>query len=237
MYNDAQRRIESLVNGADAEVVVPACPGWSVENVIAHLTGLADDVVNGRVDGYASEGWTAAQVSKRHGQSLDELFQEWRGSLNEFAQIMADIDGSSLPEVVDTAIGPVPRATFKSAFLVDLIQHEHDLRGALGVTRSVLDADTEVLDNQVRNLRNVFAVGRLPTLLITATDTGSEWAVGRDDPSIWLNGSTIDLLRSLGGRRTVAEIGDLDWSGDHGEVAERIVLPFFSAPVDPIAGG
>lgn len=237
LYTRTQARVETLVSTAEPAHGVPACPGWTVHDVIAHVVGLATDVVRGEVDGYASAQWTDAQVSARHASPMGELIEEWHGALPPLVEVMANLDASSLPETVMTAIGPAPRSSFRSAFLVDLVQHEHDLRGALAAWRSVLDDDVEVLDNQVRNLRVVFALAGLPTLEIAADDTGRTWKVGRDEPVARLRGGTVELLRSIGGRRTDDEIRTLGWSGASAGMAERLVLPFFEAPASPIAGG
>ncbi|MEE9416325.1 MAG: maleylpyruvate isomerase family mycothiol-dependent enzyme [Acidimicrobiales bacterium] len=237
MYRDAQQRIAELVTETNVRTPVPACPDWTVAEVIAHLAGLAEDVVNGQVDGYATAEWTSAQVSKRQGASVDEVLTGWNTSLDAFVEIMDDLEGSELPDLINTAVGPAPKATFRSAFLVDLIQHEHDLRGALVAPRSVVAADVEVLDNQIRNLRAVFAMAQLPTLTVEATDPTGSWAVGRAEPSARVKASTIELLRALGGRRTVIEVEQFEWSGDHDEMPSRFVLPFFRSPTSPIAGG
>ena len=94
-----------------------------------------------------------------------------------------------------------------------------------------------MLDNQIRNLRVVFGLGGLATLRITAADVERTWSVGRDEPVAVLTGSAIDLLRSIGGRRTIEQISELGWTGRSAGLAEHLVLPFFSAPPEPIPGG
>ena len=46
----------------------PATPQWRVHDVLAHLVGVPDDVVHGRMDGLASDAWTQAQVDARAGR-------------------------------------------------------------------------------------------------------------------------------------------------------------------------
>lgn len=237
MYGDAEQRVSELAAGCDPDTEIPACPDWTVHSLIAHLAGLAADVVDGRVDGYATDDWTLRQITSRRGRSVESLIDEWDALLPGFIEIMNDLDSSTLPETIRTAIGPVPRASFKGAFLVDLIQHEHDLRGALESPRPVLEADIEALENQIRNLRAVFSFVPLPTLEVSATDTDRRWLVGRTEPVAWLNAPAVELLRALGGRRTHSEIGELGWSGTNREMLEHVVLPFFEAPADSISGG
>ncbi|MGB7505342.1 MAG: maleylpyruvate isomerase N-terminal domain-containing protein, partial [Mycobacterium sp.] len=46
MYRDTTARVAALLAGADAAVwacPVVACPGWSVRDVVAHMTAVAQD--------------------------------------------------------------------------------------------------------------------------------------------------------------------------------------------------
>ena len=47
---------------ARSSASVPATPAWRAHDVLAHLVGVPDDVVNGRLDGLASDSWTQAQA-------------------------------------------------------------------------------------------------------------------------------------------------------------------------------
>ena len=46
-YRLVRGRIDALVRGRDgiAELAVPACPGWTVRQVVAHVAGVAQDIV------------------------------------------------------------------------------------------------------------------------------------------------------------------------------------------------
>ena len=76
-YEDGLRRLVALVDGLpdrDLGTPVPACPLWSVRDLVAHLTGIAEDAPHGSfyegaVGAWADpalaaerEAWTAAQV-------------------------------------------------------------------------------------------------------------------------------------------------------------------------------
>ena len=61
-------RVIELVRDVDPAVLdrpAAATPGWRVRDVLAHMVGVSDDVVNGRLDGIASDEWTGAQVERR----------------------------------------------------------------------------------------------------------------------------------------------------------------------------
>lgn len=160
LYCETRERVIDLARNLDPDQTVPACPGWTVHSVIAHLVGLATDVANGRVDGYAGAAWTARQIDERSKHSMSDLIDEWRG----------------------------------------------------------------------------FSANGLPTLRISPTDSDRTWDVGTGQPVAWLSASTIELLRSSGGRRTDSQIRACDWSGDTEGMIEQVVLPFFSAPQHPLRG-
>src|SRR5207245_2381392 len=64
-YLALRGRVREVVESADREAldaIVPATPEWRARDVLAHLVGVADDVVNGRLDGIATDPWTRAQV-------------------------------------------------------------------------------------------------------------------------------------------------------------------------------
>lgn len=237
-YEQTRRRFVDLVGTLDPNLAIPACPGWTVHDVLAHVVGLAADVASGNVDGYATDEWTAQQVAKRSDQSIAALIEEWDSVHPAFEQVMGDLAGSDLPELIRTPIGELPKATFESAFHVDLLQHEHDVLGANGTPRTTaLDADVHVMSTQIANVRLRFAFDQMPTLRIAPTGIDRVWNVGTGDAVAELSASPVDLLRSFGGRRAMSEIAELRWSGDWDGMSERLVLPFFSAPPTPLQGG
>ena len=100
---------------AALDQIAPATPEWRVHDVLAHLVGVTDDVVNGRLDGIASDPWTAAQVDARRDRSVAELLAEWderRAAVRDGARRRAARVGGQA--------------------LFDAATHEHDLRHALG---------------------------------------------------------------------------------------------------------
>lgn len=238
LYADTHKRVVATAKQMDPALPVPACPGWTTRDVIAHLVGLASDVVTGRLDGYAGPEWTAQQLEERSLKSTSDLFDEWERVLPQFLDINRDLAKSDLPEMINHVLGPVPKTSFESAFHVDLLHHEHDLLGAAGHPRRVaLPADIAAMRSQLANVRLRFAADGLPTLQISPTDADRSWDVGSDTPSAWLSAPVIDILRSFGGRRTLDEISAFRWSGDSDGMAERMVLPFFRAPQRPLPGG
>src|SRR5439155_3479575 len=116
-YASTRHRITDLVADpatGDAARTVPCCPAWSVHDVVAHLAGVVDDVLAGRLDGVATDPWTAAQVELRRGRPLAEVVDEWNALAPQFEQFL-------------DSVGP-PGAQA----VADIVTHEHDIRQALG---------------------------------------------------------------------------------------------------------
>jgi uncharacterized protein (TIGR03083 family) len=116
IYREARQRIVGLTAGLSAGELartVPACPEWTVHQLIAHLSGAASDFVHGRMEGAPSDAWTARHVAERADVPADDLLAQW----NEHS----------------TRIDALERIPFQVA--LDAITHEADLRAALGRER------------------------------------------------------------------------------------------------------
>ena len=96
-YDAVRRRLGPVLSAADPQQRVPACPGWSVGDVLAHLVGLCEDWVDGRFDGYASEPWTAAHLQRRRGDTRASLLNRWRATMTAFAMVDESPLGASRP--------------------------------------------------------------------------------------------------------------------------------------------
>src|SRR4051794_15785074 len=80
LYRDARERVTALLadqpDGHDRPA--PATPGWSVHDVVAHLTGLAEDLTGGwRPTGGPTDEWTAGHVARGRDSSTAELLEKW----------------------------------------------------------------------------------------------------------------------------------------------------------------
>src|SRR3954452_16635142 len=120
LYEETRQRLIQLVRDAMAQEPdaasrpVPACAGWRVRDVIAHLSGLATDIESGNLNGAATEEWTAAQVDARRDLSIDEVLRE------------SDDVGPKLASFLDDFPG-----RYGAQVAADITVHEHDIRGAL----------------------------------------------------------------------------------------------------------
>src|SRR5581483_9457541 len=86
-YRVVQERIDALVRGRDgiAELPVPACPGWTIAHVIAHLAGVAEDIAALNLEQKGTGPWADAQVARLGERSLDDLLDLWGLSLGTVA--------------------------------------------------------------------------------------------------------------------------------------------------------
>jgi uncharacterized protein (TIGR03083 family) len=182
-YPRVRARILALVQGADPDTRVPACPSWTVRDVVAHLTGVTADVLAGRVDGAATDPWTAAQVGARRHRTLDDIVAEWESNAPAFDPLIPSFG----------LIG--------GQLLFDAWSHEQDLRGALGEPG---DRDTSELASAFEFLFSVWK----PPVTILAGDLRHD--PGRE-PAAVLRTSEFELLRLASGRRSEAQVAALDW--------------------------
>ncbi len=113
-YLAAQRSFVAFARGLSAEdwaAPVPCCPGWTARDVLSHVAGIPDDVFAGRIDGVATDPWTAAQVERNRSLGVEELLGRWDGQAAQFAELMQSLDQHRPP--------------------IDCHAHEHDIRHAL----------------------------------------------------------------------------------------------------------
>src|SRR3954466_6004242 len=103
-YAGCRQRIGDLTRDLDeahAASTVPTCPKWSVHDVIAHVSGVVDDVLAGRLDGIASEPWTTAQVDARRARSIVEMLAEWDAAAPLFEGMLDEIGTRGRQAVAD----------------------------------------------------------------------------------------------------------------------------------------
>jgi len=133
-YLAAQRSFVAFARDLSADdwaAPVPCCPGWTVRDVLSHVAGIPDDVFAGRIDGVATDPWTAAQVERNRSLAVDELLARWDEQSAAFAALMQSIGQDRPP--------------------IDCQAHEHDIRHALGRPGNrdndiIVSAAAEMLD-------------------------------------------------------------------------------------------
>lgn len=211
-YRRAAVRIDELVRGlpaGDLDRPVPATPRWTVGDLVRHLAGVAADVVNGTMDGAPGDEWSARHVATRRDRGIPQVLDEWRGHGESLTPVFTS--GSPLAFIL----------------LADVLSHEHDLRGALGVPGDRTDpAIAEVATRFVKGVGRRLDEAGVPALRIVAG--GRELVGGSGEPAAAVDaGDDWELLRGLTGRRTEAELRAWRWDGDPGPyLAHLSIFPF-----------
>ena len=205
---------------------VPACPGWTVHSVIAHLAGLAADVVAEETKNYAEPAWTASHVDQRRHMPLDALFQEW------------DVAGSQLRSAPLPLIGR-SLGSLGSLVFADAAVHEHDVRGALAKpdrrNESAVMGLRWSIDMLQRVLRRLQDAGTVPALRLTTTE-GESWLLGSSAiQPVAVEADAFELWRGISGRRTPGQVAALAWSGDPTPFLPYWPIPPLRFASEPVA--
>jgi hypothetical protein len=231
VYEETRRRIVALVKDRDAgsaaeaaATAVPACPSWSVRDVLAHVTALYSDIVAGNLQGAGSDAWTAEQVVPRRSMTLDELFAESDEVGPKLAAMLDDFPGWYGKQVVG-----------------DAAVHEQDIRGALARPGARDSSAIAIgLELQIRAIVHpgATALGIGP---VEVRADHRSWVVGtgeppagspddaiaaaiaaapedeptpRPEPIAHLKADSFELFRAISGRRSAAQIRRFDWATD-----------------------
>ncbi len=213
LYRDTRERLTDLVAGLDAAALgarVPACPGWTVRDVVAHLTAITEDSLAGRLTGLPTDEITAAQVERLADVPVPGLLERWSACGPPFEQAIAAF--RVWPAVIDAAT------------------HEQDIRGAVGQPGARESAVIrQCADSLLSRLR-------LPVPTLIRTEDG-EYLAGPDgdaDPGtaqLRLSTTRFEAFRWRMGRRSRAQLAALNWSGDPSAVLDSLAI-FGPAPAD-----
>jgi len=202
------RAMVEEVEAADAAALardVPATPAWSAHDVLAHMVGVTDDVVNGRLEGLASDAWTRAQVDARARVATSDLLAEWDERAPQFEAML-----SAAP------------AEIAGQALFDAATHEHDLRNALGAPGA---RDSDAIATGWDWIVGARTRGGAPAICFVAD--GEEMLAGTGDVVARIGASRFELFRAVSGRRTFDEIAAYDW--DRAPVPSLLIAADFFA--------
>ncbi len=194
-YREFRLRLTSIGRNLDpaiADAKTATCPEWSTKDVLAHITGIAADILDGNVEGAATEAWADAQVDKRRALSLGDVLDEW------------DNKG---PVLEDLLMKVAPVIAYQ--FYLDAFTHEWDIRQAIGAAPAAPDyslvahAVPPLLDSVEARLEE-----RQLSLDLTVTGLPGD-PLARSagaDPRPERTLSAFEFLRLTMGRRSPAQI-------------------------------
>ncbi len=217
-YRDTRNRIIDCVNALTPqqwEQRVPHCPGWTVRETLAHLAGVADDGINGNMEGVASEPWTAVQVAKRAEIAGPDIVAEWQFS-GPFVDARASELGLTLAQLI-----------------FDTVTHEHDLRFALN-TPGARDSDAMLvaLAFIARVLPTSAAAAGIGLQVLIPNPAGGgplhalpSIAPGKSLRPLTLRSTLFDVVRMSASRRSEEQIRGMDWSDDPTPVLSLLPFP------------
>jgi len=215
VYRDTRLRIRDVAAAAgDGATAVPACPAWTVRDVVAHLAGVCDDILAGNLEGAGTDPWTLAHVAPRADRSLADVLEEW----------------DDLGRRVEALLGP---GGAPAQLVFDEVTHEHDLRAALGCPGAREDVAVDVALGFAVPAMSA-SVGQADLPAIRARCGADEWILGSGEPEVTLTAAAFDLLRSLSGRRTAEQIKGLDWSADPTPWLPAFTFGPFTLPITPV---
>jgi hypothetical protein len=136
-YSELRTRVSDLmrsITSEQAQTIVPHCPQWTVKDCLAHMIGVPEDVINGQMDGVATDAWTDRQVQRHARDSVEDLLTIWDANAPMFGKILPNI--------------PQP---IISQFMFDQTTHEHDIRHALSTPGARDSSAVAVAEGFLRN--------------------------------------------------------------------------------------
>jgi uncharacterized protein (TIGR03083 family) len=185
-YRATKTRIVDLVatvSDDDWSRTVPACPDWTVHNLLSHMVGISAELGAGRYPTGDLAAWLADLVDTRRDTRVQVLLDEWT-------------------RAVDVA---EPMYTPNGLLLVDLVVHEHDLRRAVeqpGARDSV--QVKRILPLILGSLADPLRAADLGAVVVREGDC--TWR-SHDTPDGWIiDASPWEATRMLESRRTAAEL-------------------------------
>jgi hypothetical protein len=198
-----RQRVRDLLagrTGDDMATPVPAMPGLTVSDVLSGLVATGADALDG--DMHAT--YAASDGGRAPAAGADaELLAAWDAQAGAVAALVRED----------------PRAR---RLLIDLVTHEHDLRGALDCPGARADDAVAIA---VELLGSEFAArlraAGAPALRLTCEQWGYETAP--PPCHAILVADRFELFRGFTGRRSAAEVRRWMWSSDPGPY-----LPYLS---------
>jgi hypothetical protein len=194
-YHATRQRVTELVQSLHPDVLhlrVPACPDWNVHQLVAHLCGIPEALSLGNAPTGAVQPWLDSLVAERESVPVAELLERWEACAPAASGI---IDGGG------------------HQLFVDLVTHEHDLRGALEAPGARGTAEVRAcVQLSLDLLAPAIADAGLGALVVDSGEV--RWASQFARPGFTLRVDPWEAVRTLQSRRTADEVRALPHSGD-----------------------
>lgn len=179
-----------------AATMVPACPGWSAKDVVAHVAGLVADLLAGKRPPIGEPEMTARQVAERADLSLGEVCDEWQNNAAGIRELMTEIPMLGM------------------GLTADLTVHQGDIAEVVSAISPPPSAAVSVSCQRYVPLLQE-RVAERSDIALNVTLDGHMWEASAGATVVSLTGTRVDFVRALTGRRTRAEVEQtLTWSSD-----------------------
>jgi uncharacterized protein (TIGR03083 family) len=219
-YRALRGRVRDLLSAYDAAALerpAPATPEWRVRDVLAHVVGVPDDSLHGRLDGVTTAAWTAAQVDARRERDVAAVLDEW--------DVLGPAFEDALVHVPSIVAGQV---------LADATAHEHDIRHALGAPGARDAPALALVFDWMITVRSLS-----PPQSRIAFDIGAEAGDGpitggEGAPVATVRASRFEIVRASTGRRSASEIARYDWSTPTDPAAMLLSTDLFRLRDEPL---
>lgn len=193
-YDRVRARMIAVLETCESDELartVPACPDWSVTDLVAHCCGLPAALASGDVPSGDLQTWLDGVIDARRGRPLSSLTEEWT-SIDEGLRVLLS-GGAGL-------------------LFDDLAVHEHDLRGAVGrPDHDALDVDV-VLPRTLAGLAGPLEDAGLGAIVARSDDR--TWRSHDAEPGWVLRTTPWEVTRAVNSRRTADELRALPHEGD-----------------------
>jgi uncharacterized protein (TIGR03084 family) len=217
-----------------------ACEGWSVADVVVHLT-QSDDGAVASVEGRLPEGgfgmarsggenvddWAERMVVGQRGTPPAEVLEHWRTTTAAMRAAFARCDPSAR---VPWVTGILSARTLATTRLAEGWIHTGDVQAAFGDGPTASPGLRHIARLAWRTLPYAFAsAGRElsgPVAFELTGPTGERWdLVPPEEPATVVRGAALDLCLVAGRRRTPAETG-LTTEGPDAEAVLELVRTY-----------
>jgi hypothetical protein len=184
-------RLATKLSDDDLRRVVPACPAWTVFDLMAHVVSMPAAIGKGERPPGTITDWLQGLVEARRGQQVSQLTEEWVTLDDAVAAILAGPGG---------------------VLFGDLAVHEHDLRSAVGAPdHSALEVGV-VLPRTLAGFAAPLRAAGLGALEVR--HDGHTWKSHDSAPGWTLHVSPWEAVRAVNSRRTADELRSLPHDGD-----------------------
>ena len=199
-----------------------ACEGWSVADVVVHLT-QSDEGARSSVEGRLPEGgfgmarsgpenvddWAERMVAGERGTPPAEVFERWRATTAAMREAFAGCDPSAR---VPWVTGLLSARTLATTRLAEGWIHTGDVQAALGDPPTASPGLRHIARLAWRTLPYAFSeAGRElggPVAFHLTGPSGERWdLVPDEEPSTVVRGDALDLCLVAGRRRAPGETG------------------------------